>query len=63
MTYVVREVLIKVRKTWLRYHPKVQRDNPRENAEEKNKEDATFKKMNKNSYNDLVLAQDNTTCF
>ena len=34
-----------------------------DNAEEKTKEDAIIKKLNKNAYNDLVLVQDETLYF
>ena len=36
---------------------------PPDNAEEKTKEDNILKKLNRNVYNDLILAQDYTVCF
>ena len=33
------------------------------NEEEKTKEDAVLKQLNKNAYNDLILAQGDTVCF
>ena len=34
-----------------------------ENAEEKTKEDAILKQLNRNTYNDLLFAQGDTVCF
>ena len=34
-----------------------------DNAEDKTKEDDILKELNKNTYNDLILAQDDTVCF
>ena len=36
---------------------------PKYNAEEKTKEDAILKQLNKNAYNDLILAQYDALCF
>ena len=36
---------------------------PEENEDVKTKENDILKQLNKNSYNDLVLAQDETVCF
>ena len=36
---------------------------PTENLEENTKGDAILKKLKKNAYNDLILAQDDTVCF
>ena len=36
---------------------------PAKNEEEKTKENATLKQLNKIAYNYLVLAQDDTVCF
>ena len=61
MKYVVSKVLIKGKTTWMFYKGTVKI--PPNNAEMKTKEDAVLKQLNKNAYNDLVLAQDDTLCF
>ena len=63
MYYVVRWVFNKGRTTCLRYHTKGHCENPTVNAEEKTKEDAILKQLNRNAYNDLILAQDHTLCL
>ena len=36
---------------------------PEDNTEDKTKEDAIPKQLNKNTYNGLILEQDDTVCF
>ena len=52
------------RSGWLEYHIilRVIVKFPTDNEEDKTKEDATLKTLNKKAYNDLILAQYDTVC-
>ena len=53
-------------RSWLRGYNVILRDavkTPVDNEEEKIKEDDMLNQLNKNAYNDLILAQDDTVFF